>query len=80
MTWEAETIFSTLANGNGLPAAVGGEINVKHMGAGPNGIVNITSGGGVVNIEQLVDTGASGRRGSLDAAGLIDIGSDASLF
>lgn len=80
MTWEAETIFSTLNNGNNVPAAVGGEINVQHMGAGLNGIVNITSGGGVVNIEQLVDTGASGRRGSLDAAGLIDIGSDASLF
>lgn len=82
MTWEAETIFSTLATGNGLPAAQGGEINVKHMGAGLNGIVNTLSGtdGVIQNIEQLVDTGASGRRGSLDAAGLIDIGSDASLF
>lgn len=80
MTWEAETIFSTLNNGNSTPAAVGGEINVKHMGAGLNGLVNITSGDGVINIEQLVDTGQSGRRGSLDAAGLIDIGSDSSLF
>jgi hypothetical protein len=80
MAWEAETIFSTLSGGNGLPAAVGGEINVKHMGAGLNGLVNITSGNGVVNIEQLVDTGSAGRRGSLDASGLIDIGSDGSLF
>src|ERR1017187_2839561 len=31
MTWEAENIFSTLNNGNNVPAAVGGEINVKHI-------------------------------------------------
>ena len=79
MTWEAETIYSTLNNGNN-PAAVGGEINVKHMGAGPNGGPSIISGGGVVNIEQLVDTGAQGRRGSLDAAGLIDIGLGTVLY
>ena len=89
MEWEAETIYSFLNNGqgNGLigqgtPVAQGGEIGVIHMGSGgnpPSG-VNIISGGGVVNIEQLVDTGASGRRGSLDAAGLIDIGSDTNLF
>jgi hypothetical protein len=80
MTFEAENIFSTLANGNGLPAAQGGEINVKHMGAGLNGIVNVISGtnGSIINVEQIVDTG--GGRGSMDAAGLIDIGSDASLF
>jgi hypothetical protein len=89
MEWEAETIYSFLNNGqgNGLigqgtPVAQGGEIGVVHMGQGgspPSG-VNITSGDGIVNIEQLVDTGASGRRGSLDAAGLIDLGSDSSLF
>jgi hypothetical protein len=80
MTWEAETIFSVLNNGSSTPVAVGGELGIKHLGAGPNGIVNITSGDGIVNIEQLVDTGAGGRRGSLDAAGLIDIGSAGDLF
>lgn len=85
MSWEAETIFSVLNGGSspipgGVPAAVGGERGIQHMGAGPNGIVNITSGDGIVNIEQLVDTGSGGRRGSLDAAGLIDIGSAGDLF
>lgn len=80
MSWEAENIFSVLNNGSSQPVAVGGELGLKHMGAGPNGIVNITSGDGIVNIEQLVDTGSSGRRGSLDAAGLIDIGSSGDLF
>jgi hypothetical protein len=80
MGWKAETIFSVLNNGSSQPVAVGGELGIKHMGAGPNGIVNITSGDGITNIEQLVDTGASGRRGSLDAAGLIDIGSSGDLF
>lgn len=85
MTWEAETIFSVLNGGSspipgGVPVAVGGERGIKHMGAGPNGVVNITSGDGIVNIEQLVDTGSGGRRGSLDAAGLIDIANGADLF
>jgi len=85
MTWEAETIFSVLNGGSssipgGVPAAVGGERGIKHMGSGPNGTVSITSGDGITNIEQLVDTGSSGRRGSLDAAGLIDIGSAGDLF
>lgn len=80
MTWEAETIFSILNNGNSQPVAVGGERGVTHMGAGPNGTLNIQSGDGIVNIEQLVDTGAGGRRGSLDASGLIDIGSSGDLF
>ena len=80
MTWEAETIFSVLNNGNAQSVAVGGERGIQHMGAGPNGIVNITSGDGIVNIEQLVDTGSNGRRGSMDAAGLIDIGSSGDLF
>ena len=80
MTWEAETIFSVLNNGSSQPVAVGGELGITHMGSGPNGTVNITSGDGIVNIEQLVDTGSNGRRGSLDAAGLIDIGSAGDLF
>jgi hypothetical protein len=80
MTWEAEAIFSVLNNGSSTPVAVGGELGITHMGTGPNGIVTITSGHGITNIEQLVDTGSGGRRGSLDAAGLIDIGSAGDLF
>lgn len=84
MSWEAERIFSVLNGGSspnsgGVPVAVGGERGIKHMGAGPNGIVNVVSGDNIINIEQLADTGAGGRGGSLDAAGLIDIG-DADLF
>ena len=61
MTWEAETIFSTV---NGGPAAVGGQLNLQPFGINnPNWI------------ERQADSGAMGRRGSLDAAGLIDIGS-----
>jgi len=63
MTWEAEHIFSTV---NGGPAAVGGQNNLYHPFGGlsnPNWI------------ETQTDMGASGRRGSLDAAGLIDLGS-----
>jgi hypothetical protein len=80
MTWEAETIFSVLNGGSAQPVATGGERGVQHMGGNANSIVSITSGNGIVNIEQLVDTGAGGRRGSLDAAGLIDIGSAGDLF
>ena len=61
MTWEAEAIFSTV---NGGPAAVGGQLNLQ-----PFGINNPTW------IERQADSGANGRRGSLDAAGLIDLGS-----
>lgn len=85
MTWQAENIFSILNGGSspipgGVPAAVGGERGIQHMGAGPNGTVNIISGDGVVNIEQLVDTGSAGRRGSLDVSGLIDLGNGVDLF
>lgn len=85
MTWEAETIYSHLNAGGAQPVAVGGERGIIHYGGGKNGIGVINSGADfagnpVQNIEQLVDTGQSGRRGSLDAAGLIDIGSDADLF
>lgn len=86
MTWVGETIFSVLnggtsvQGGSGAPAATGGVLGIKHMGSGPNGVLNIQSGDGIVNIEQLADTGAGGRRGSLDAAGLIDIADSGSLF
>lgn len=77
MSWEAETIFSTLNQGNNSVAS-GGEIGIKHFGGGLNGVGTIVSGDGITNIEQLVDTGA--RRGSLDASGLIDIGESGDLF
>lgn len=85
MTWEAETIYSHLSSGGNKPVAQGGERGVTHLGAGNGGTGNIISGldhqGQVItNIEQLVDTGAGGRRGSLDAAGLIDIGQEGNLF
>lgn len=72
MNWEAETIFSVLNNGN-RPVAVGGERGIQHMGTGPNGV-------GLIDIEQKADTGFGGRRGSLDASGLIDIGDAGNLF
>lgn len=77
MTWEAEAIFSVLSGSSSQSVAVGGENGVVHMGGGINGVGTIISGtdGSIQNIEQLSDTGAGGRRGSLDAAGLIDIGS-----
>ena len=76
MTWEAERIFSILNGGNspiggGTPAAVGGERGIAHA---------IITDGGVPNIEQLADTSSGGRGGSLDASGLIDIGSSGTVF
>lgn len=64
MSWEAETIYSTVNNG---PAAQGGQIGLKPFGMGTNWI------------ERQTDSGAGGRRGSLDAPGLIDIGTSAYL-
>jgi hypothetical protein len=55
MDWEAETIYTTLANG---PSATGGVQNI------PLAILSPTS-----DIEQAADTG--GRRGALDAPGLL---------
>ena len=63
MTWEAEQIYSTV---NGGPAATGGQNNLLKPFGGAN-----NPGW----IESQTDMGASGRRGSLDAAGLIDLGS-----
>ncbi len=86
MSWQAENIYSILNGGSaGLgknSVAVGGERGIQHFGGGPNGVGTILMGdnGNANNIEQLVDTGANGRRGSLDAAGLIDIGESGNLF
>ena len=62
MTWEAEFIYSHLTNGQ--PAAVGGQ----------DGIVKPFSINDNNWVERQVDSGAAGRRGSLDTAGLIDLG------
>jgi hypothetical protein len=61
MDWTAEGIFSTV---NGGPAAQGGQ-----LGLSPFGLNNENW------IEVSADMGQNSRRGSLDAAGLIDIGS-----
>lgn len=66
MTWEAEAIYSVLGGtgvNGGSAAAVGGQIGLT-----PFGITNPNW------IERQADSGANGRRGSLDVAGIIDIG------
>ncbi len=63
MSWAAEQIYSTV---NGGPAATGGQDNLYKPFGGA---------GNPSWIESQTDMGAGGRRGSLDAAGLIDIGS-----
>lgn len=65
MNWSAETIYSVLSSGSGVPVAQGGERGIPFSN---------------INIERLADTGASGRRGSLDASGLIDLGNGVDLF
>lgn len=65
MNWVAETIYSILTSGSGVPVAQGGERGIPYNN---------------LEIERLTDTGFNGRRGSLDAAGLIDIGSSGLLF
>lgn len=73
MQWKAETIFSIL-NGGSKPG-VGGSAAASVAVGGERGINHATfamgDGGSLSNIEQITDTG--GRRGSLDAAGLIDL-------
>jgi hypothetical protein len=61
MTWEAETISSSLSGGQS--AVTGGVRGVQH--------VTITE-------ETEADTG--GRRGALDAGGLIDLGDNTTLY
>lgn len=61
--WQAETIYSFLS-GTGASAATGGDLGI--VGSGPfNTEVN--------DIERVVDIGKSGRRGSLDSGGLLDL-------
>ena len=63
----AETVYSFLNAGSSNTASSG---NPVAMG-GDDGNVKFAN----IGVEREVDTGANGRRGSLDAAGLIDIGS-----
>ena len=65
MGWKAETIFSILNNGSGVPAAQGGERGIPFSN---------------IPIERATDTGRNGRRGSLDASGLIDLARDFDVF
>jgi len=71
MRWKAETIFSILGAGSnlnssgGAPVATGGERQIPFNN---------------LEIERQTDTGSNGRRGSLDAPGLIDLGSDGTLY
>lgn len=65
MDWEAETIFSVLNNGSSTPVAQGGERGIPFSN---------------IPIERQTDVGSNGRRGSLDASGLIDLGSTGTLF
>jgi hypothetical protein len=60
MSCEAEGIYSTV---NGGPAAVGGQIGQQSFMQGNTNWIEVAA-----------DMGQNGRRGSLDAAGLIDIG------
>jgi len=62
--WEAETIYSTLV-GTGNSAATGGDLGIKSSGPFNAEFTN--------DIERAVDSGKSGRRGSLDSGGLLDI-------
>lgn len=62
--WEAETIYSTLV-GTGGSAATGGDLGIKSSGPFNAEFTN--------DIERAVDAGKSGRRGSLDSGGLIDL-------
>jgi hypothetical protein len=61
MNWQAETIYSFINGGNA--AAVGGELGIKHA----------TFNTSVPNIEQVVDTGSGGRRGTMDSSGILDL-------
>ena len=66
MSWQAETIYSTLgANGN-IPSATGGLLGIKLAN------YSLKSSSQNLNAEQAADVGLSGRRGSLDVPGLID--------
>jgi hypothetical protein len=84
MNWQAETIFSHLSGDANAPVARGGERGIQHFGTGypggTGGELQMGTDNKYPNIEQLTDMGKAFRRGSLDAAGLIDIGDSGVLF
>lgn len=70
MDWVAETIFSfsgsdSSGDGGVSPAAQGGERGLSAISRGLDA--------SVYNIEQAVDRGLGGRRGSMDVSGIIDL-------
>lgn len=65
MSWQAEHIYSFRSGNVDIPAATGGIRPITHS---------------IITQEQLADRGAGGRRGSLDASGLIDLGGTGDLF
>jgi hypothetical protein len=60
MSWQAETIYSTLGDGHSPVAQGGAQINLSDDTTNP------------LNAEQAADTGFNGRRGAMDIPGLID--------
>jgi len=71
MSWEAETIFS-ITGGSTDPNA-GGSAAQSAAKGGERGIQHAIFSNPIPNIEQAADTGSAGRRGALDAGGLIDM-------
>ena len=68
MDWEAEFIYSIMNNGPVAQGGVEGNRAIKYSAA-PG-----------MQIEQTVDSGANGYRGSMTASGLIDLGSTGNIF
>ena len=77
MSWEAETILSISGTSPGgtNSAAFGGGSAMGERGIVPAIFTapGVPGQSGNIGIEQLSDTGAQGRRGSLDAGGLVDM-------
>ena len=70
MNWDAETIYSYFPNQSSQAA----------IGIGTRTIITTANSPSLNGIEQDADRGLNNRRGSLDAGGLIDIGSTGDLF
>lgn len=70
MGWEAESIFSMVLGG---PVGVIGGPREDYKPA-------LIGNGAVADIERRVDQGQSGRRGSLDAGGLLSLVGSPSLY
>jgi hypothetical protein len=73
MSWVAETIYSIMNVGGGSVANGGERGDLQ-------GYIQQADQGKSTWIERQTDRGDGGRRGSLDAAGLISLGSSGTLF